>query len=404
MQLKHAAGQVFQDQARFRVLVAARRFGKTRMLLCELLRAAAAPNQSAWYIAPTYRQARQIMWACLKTEIPREYIIKCNETDLSMTLTSGSTISLRGADNPDSLRGVALDFAAFDEYDFIDPEVFPMVIRPTLLTTGGKAIFVGTPYGFGPLYDLYLRGQSKAPDDAEWSSYQFTTIEGGWVDRAEIEDARRDSDERTFKQEYLACFENATGRVYYAFDRAGNIKEPPANIAAGSLAAGMDFNVSPMTAVIIAEDVESTWIIDEIVIPNNSNTLEMIGEIRRRYGQRVSTVYPDPTGRHGSTNAPVGQSDHELLRQAGFRVLCRGVSDVRDGINAVNTRLCNAAGERRLFVSPKCVNLIEALERHAYKAGTSKPDKNDGYDHIVDGLRYGVEFLHPITKRQNWQQ
>lgn len=404
MRLKYSAGQVFKDTARFRALIAGRRFGKTRLIMLELLRAASEPGKNIWYIAPTYRQARQIMWSCLKTEIPQEYILKCNETDLSMTLVTGSTISLRGADNPDSLRGVSLDFAAFDEYDFIDKDVFPMVIRPMLLTTGGRAIFTGTPDGFGSLYDLYLRGKSSEPDDLDWSSFQFTTLDGGWVPVEEIEKARRDSDTRTFNQEYLATFENASGRVYYAFDRAQNIKEPSESLKSGALAVGMDFNVSPMTAVIVAEDINASWVIDEIVIPQNSNTREMINEIRARYGDRVQNIYPDPTGRHGSTNAPVGQSDHELLRQAGFKVLCRGVSNVRDGINTVNSRLCSATGERKLFIAPKCVNLITAFERHAYKLGTSQPDKGDEYGHILDGCRYIIEYLHPIKQRQQWQQ
>ena len=404
MMLNSNAGKTFTDDKRFRVLVAGRRFGKTRLILCELLRAAAKPKSVVWYIAPTYRQARQIMWETLKAETPGEYIAKCNETDLSMLLVNGSVIALRGADNPDSLRGVSLHFAAFDEYDFIDQDVWPKVIRPMLTTTKGGAIFAGTPDGFGPLYDLYLRGNSVEPDDADWSAYQFTTLEGGWVPEHEIEDAKRDSDERTFRQEYCASFENVSGRVYYAFDRKENVKEPPEHVKNCPLGVGMDFNVNPMSAVIFAEDVRNTYVIGEVVIHNRSNTQEMLDELRRRYGSRLVSAYPDPTGRHASTNAPVGISDHSLIEKAGLRVFCRGVSVVKDGINAVNARLCSASGERRLFIAPECKELIEALERHAYKQGTSQPNKNDGYDHISDGLKYPMSYLHPIRERQQWQQ
>jgi len=400
MQLKQNAGMVFTDQSRFRVLVAGRRFGKTRLVLCELLRAAAMPRKNVWYIAPTYRQARQIMWGVLKAETPPEFVRKANETDLSLELINGSVIALRGADNPDSLRGVSLHFAAFDEYDFIDSTVWPAVIRPMLTTTGGRAIFAGTPDGYGPLYDLYLRGKSVKTDDSDWSAHQFTTLDGGWVPPQEIEDAKRDSDERTYRQEYLASFETMSGRVYYAFDRTENVKEPPQY--AGPLAMGMDFNVDPMTAVIFHEDTTTTWVIDEIVI-KSSNTQECIDEAKRRYGARIVAAYPDPAGRGRSTSAPVGYSDHAILRAAGLTVYVRGKVSLRDGINALNARLCSADGKRRMMISPRCKRLIEALERHCYKDGAAIPAQ-DGHEHITDALKYPTEYLHPVRTVAQWSQ
>lgn len=400
MILKHAAGQVFTDPARFRALVAGRRFGKSRLVLCELMRAAAKPRSNCWYIAPTYRQARQIMWGVLKSETPPEFIRKANETDLSLELINGSVIALRGADNPDSLRGVSLHFAAFDEYDFIDPAVWPAVIRPMLTTTGGRAIFTGTPDGYGPLYDLYLRGKSVKADDADWSAHQYTTLDGGWVPAQEIEDAKRDSDERTFRQEYLASFETMSGRVYYAFDRDANVKEPPQY--AGPLAMGMDFNVDPMTATIFFEDTTTTWVIDEIVI-KSSNTQECIDEARRRYGPRIVSAYPDPAGRGRSTSAPVGYSDHAILRDAGLTVYVRGQVSLKDGINALNARLCSADGKRHLFVAPKCKHLIAALDRHCYKQGAPIPDQ-DGHEHVTDSIKYAMHYIHPIRTVAQWTQ
>ena len=400
MQLKQNAGMVFTDQSRFRVLVAGRRFGKTRLVLCELLRAAAMPRKNIWYIAPTYRQARQIMWSVLKSETPPEYVRKCNETDLSMELINGSTISLRGSDNPDSLRGVSLNFAAFDEYDFMDASVFPTVIRPMLTTTGGRAIFAGTPDGYCQLYELYLRGQSQKLEDTDWSSHQFRTIDGGWVPAQEIEDAKRDCDERTFRQEYLASFETMSGRVFYAFDRNGNVGEPPSY--SGPLGIGMDFNVDPMTCVVFWDTPEMTYVVDEIVI-KSSNTQEMIDEAKRRHGSRIVSAYPDPAGRGRHTSAPAGFSDHAILRAAGLTVYVRGKVSLRDGINALNARLCSADGKRRMMISPRCKRLIEALERHCYKDGAAIPAQ-DGHEHITDALKYPTEYLHPVRTVAQWSQ
>ena len=400
MMLRSAAGEVFTDNARFRVLVAGRRFGKSRLVLCELLRAAAVPRSNCWYIAPTYRQARQIMWGVLKSETPPEFIRKANETDLSLELINGSVIALRGADNPDSLRGVSLHFAAFDEYDFIDSSVWPAVIRPMLTTTGGRAIFAGTPDGYGPLYDLYLRGKSGKAEDTDWSAHQFTTLDGGWVPAQEIEDAKRDSDERTYRQEYLASFETMSGRVYYAFDREANVKEPPAYN--GPLAMGMDFNVDPMSGVIFWEDIANTYVIDEIVI-RSSNTQEAIDEAKRRYGARMVSAYPDPAGRGRSTSAPVGYSDHAIIRAAGLTVYVRGQVAMKDSTNALNARLCSADGKRHLFVSPKCKTLINALDRHCYKPGCAIP-ADDGWQHILDALKYPMHYIHPIRTVTQWTQ
>jgi phage terminase large subunit len=88
-----------------------------------------------------------------------------------------------------------------------------------------------------------------------------------------------------------------------------------------------------------------------------------------------------------------------LLQNAGFVVKAPLAHDaVRDGINAVNSRLCDATGVRRLLIDPKCKYTIESLERHAYKEGTSQPDKDSGYDHMSDALRYMINYIWPVKR------
>ena len=108
--LKRSQGEVFRSTERFRVLVAGRRFGKTYLALTELCQAAWGTRRLAWYVAPTYRQAKRIAWKPLKQMTRPYWASKPNETDLRIELISGGTICLRGADNYDSLRGDGLDF------------------------------------------------------------------------------------------------------------------------------------------------------------------------------------------------------------------------------------------------------------------------------------------------------
>ena len=117
MQLTPPQSDIFTCPARFRVVVAGRRFGKTFLSTAELIsRALGRPNQNVWYIAPTFRAGRDICWDMLTQQIPREYIAKTNETSLTVTLKNGSSISIKGAEKHDNLRGRAIDFVVLDEF------------------------------------------------------------------------------------------------------------------------------------------------------------------------------------------------------------------------------------------------------------------------------------------------
>ena len=133
MPLSTAQNTITNDPKRFRVAVCGRRFGKTHLALRELAYHARQPEALCWYVAPTYRMAKQIMWKKLKKKlIQLGWAAKINESDLSVTLVNGSEICLRSADNPDSLRGVGLSFVTLDEAADMSSEVWYEVLRPTL--------------------------------------------------------------------------------------------------------------------------------------------------------------------------------------------------------------------------------------------------------------------------------
>jgi hypothetical protein len=386
--------EIFTNDTRFRVVVAGRRFGKTFLSAVELIRAALqGEDRNCWYIAPTYKAAKEIAWGMLIEAIPPEYITKTNETSLSLHLANGSIISLKGAEKPDNLRGRALDFCVLDEFADMRKEAWFEVIRPSLSDRKGSAIFIGTPKGRNHFYDLWTKGVDK---DEGWSSHQYTTLEGGNVDANEITAAKQDLDERTFEQEYQARFVNYSGVIYYNFSREQSVVRyhgEPSRILIG-----MDFNLDPMSAVVMTRNGNTLHAFDEIVI-FGSNTDEMADEIRKRFGVKNVTIYPDPACRQRKTSAG-GRTDLSILQNAGFEVKVRNShSAIRDRINAVNSRLQSADGVRQLFVDPKCKKTIESLERQTYKEGTSQVNKDDGFDHMNDALGYAVDYLFPIRKQ-----
>jgi hypothetical protein len=397
MQLTKPQSEIFCSESRFRVCVAGRRFGKTFLSTGELLKAAVGgKNRNCWYLAPTYQAAKEIAWSMLIDTIPEEYIVKTNETALTLKLINGSIISLKGAEKAQNLRGRSLDFCVLDEFSDMRPEAWYEVIRPSLSDRQGSALFIGTPKGRNHFYDLWASGLHKEND---WQSFQYTTLEGGNVPESEIEAAKIDLDERTFNQEYCAEFVTYSGLIYYAFSRELSVVDWKND---GTLHIGMDFNLDPMSAVICIRKGEMLYAVDEIVI-YGSNTDEMVTEIKDRYPNRHIIVYPDPASRQRKTSAG-GRTDLSILQNAGFAVKAKkSHALVRDRINAVNSRLLSINGQRKLFFSPKCKQTIKSLERQTYKEGTSIPNK-DGFDHMNDALGYLVEYLFPVRTEYDTPQ
>ena len=394
MQLSKPQRRVADDPARFRVLVTGRRFGKTTLAIRELCFKAKEPNKVCWYVAPSYRQAKQIAWVKLKQILKDlRWIRKVNEAELTIELKNKSRICLRGADNKDSLRGVGIDFIVLDECADIDEQAWSEVLRPTLSDTKGSAVFAGTPKGMNWFHDLYQRGQDQTEE--EYSSFLFTTLEGGFVDSGEVEQAKRDLDAKTFRQEYQATWETYSGIIYYGFSMSENVKHFDQPLDNNIIHIGMDFNLDPMCAVVSYIQNGIVYVMDEIQIWS-SNTDELCQEIHRRYPGKKIFVYPDPASRQRKTSAG-GRTDLSILMNAGFvcKVPPRHMA-IRDRINSVNAKLCSASNERQVFIHPKCKNLLNSVSKHTYKEGTVLPDKTQGFDHMNDALGYLISFLYPI--------
>lgn len=376
-----------------------------------LVAACGEKKRNIWYVAPTYGMAKDIMWSDLVEAIPSRLIAKKNETKLEIRLVNGSVIQLKGADKADTLRGRGIHFVVLDEYQDFKAGTWEEVIYPTLIDTRGSALIIGTPKSFNGLYSLYMKGQDPA-HKAEWASWQFPTISSPFIPAAEIEAARRNLTEKSFKQEFEASFESMTGRIYYNFDRKVHVKELPPIDPIKPIFVGQDFNVDPMTSVIFQlwEDPKfpkrslDRYVIhvkDEINL-RSSNVVEVCDELERRYWRWIKAgrlaLYPDPAGRN--RNQGRGETNFQIFRERGINnVYARLKHPAReDRYNAVNLMLQSAEGRVRMFVDPKCKTLIESFEKTIYKAGTSDVDKNGDVEHITDALGYPVELLFPVKK------
>ena len=402
MKLSDPQKQVADDPSRFRVLVSGRRFGKTTLAIRELCYYAREVDKLCWGVWPSYRQAKQIAWVQLKKLLQDlRWIKKINEAELTITLKNNSRICLRGADSPDSLRGVGINgILVMDECSDIPETAWTEVLRPTLSDTKGKALFCGTPKGLNWFHDLYQRGQNS--EETEWASYLFKTVDSPFIDPAEVEQARKDLDQKTFRQEYEATFETYSGIIYYGFSMSETVKniDPPADNTI--LHIGMDFNIDPCVSVVSYIKDNTVYIIDEIQLWS-SNTDEMCEEIHRRYPGKKIFVYPDPASRQRKTSAG-GRTDLSILQNAGF--ICKVMSrhmPVRDRINSVNSKFCSANNNRGIYIHPKCKNMLNSVAKQTFKEGTSVPDKTQGHDHFTDALGYLISFLYPIKTDYDFQ-
>lgn len=177
-----------------------------------------------YYIAPTFEQAKKIMWPLIK-ELGRGIITSTHENTATCTLINGRRISIKGADRPDSLRGIGLSFVCLDEYAFMKEEVWDKIIRPALSDVEGRALFIGTPEGENHFFDTYM--MAKKVGFPMWEAWQFMSLDNPTLAREEIAAAKDQLSEQLFAQEYEASFSAESGTIFQAHWWIKNEMEPP---------------------------------------------------------------------------------------------------------------------------------------------------------------------------------
>ncbi len=187
--------KILDSNARFRVVMAGRRFGKSELSQIEII-VNALQGKQVFYVTPTYNLAR-VFFDQLAKAVPFE----ANKSELSIKFPNGGAVYFFTGERLDNLRGRKFHFGVIDEASFI-PDLengWLNSIRPTLTDYKGRALFISTPKGKNFFYSLFLK--SGEPD---WESFKFTTYDNPYIDKTEIDDARLQLPEVVFEQEYLA--------------------------------------------------------------------------------------------------------------------------------------------------------------------------------------------------------
>ena len=247
----HPAQKEIHDcPARFRVVNAGRRFGKTRLGVWECLEVGLQGGR-AWWVAPSFPIA-QVGWRPLRrigANLPGSDV---RLAEMSVMMANGGEVRVRSADNPDSLRGEGLDLAVLDEAAFIKSDAWSEALRPALSDKLGRALFISTPRGRNWFWEQYQRGVREEDD---YKSFHFTTAANPTIKASEIEAARRELPEIIYRQEYLAEFIDDSGGVFRRVQEAARVQSLEAPIANHNYIAGVDVAASVDYTVVIILDI-----------------------------------------------------------------------------------------------------------------------------------------------------
>jgi len=204
--------EVFDSPVRFKIVAAGRRTGKSRLAAWMLIINALQTDRGhVFYVAPTQGQARDIMWNTL-LELGNPVVASSHVNNMQIKLINGATISLKGADRPETMRGVSLKFLVLDEYADMKPSVWETVLRPALADQKGSAMFIGTPLGRNHFYELFKYGELA--DDPTYQAWHFTSYNNPLLDPEEIDIAKKSMSSYAFRQEFMASFEALGSEIF----------------------------------------------------------------------------------------------------------------------------------------------------------------------------------------------
>tara|TARA_R100000329_G_scaffold78894_2_gene67637 strand:- start:4611 stop:5891 length:1281 start_codon:yes stop_codon:yes gene_type:complete len=278
--LHDAQMQIFKSDKRFKVASCGRRFGKSYLAAWVLIiKALQSEDKDVFYVAPTFQQAKDILWSILK-DVGQSVIKTTHENTATITLVNDRKIYLKGSDRPDTLRGVGLAYVVMDEYASMKPEVWEMILRPTLADVKGGALFIGTPAGKNHFHKLWLEAQLPENEE-DWESYQFVSTDNPFLDPAEIATAQKSMSTQAFRQEFEATFESFSGGVFQEewvkyeedeeFDEETSSKVghyvvsvDPAGFEKADKGRGLKSSKLDETAISVVKIVGDEWLVKDI--------------------------------------------------------------------------------------------------------------------------------------------
>lgn len=401
--------KVWKNPNRFRVVCAGRRSGKSVLAQLTVIHWATQEKGDYYIVAPTYRQAKEIHWRGIQEYIPKALIESKNETELSIALKNGSRISLKGAENPDALRGIKLRGLVIDEIASIRNWnwLWSEVLRPTLTDYEAPALFISTPKGYNHFYDIFMLGKEDGP----YKSWQFTSYDNPFVPSSEIDAAKEELTEDTFAQEYMADFRQHTGLAHKEWDRDIHIIEPFDVPLDWNRGRGFDYGLVHFTASTrTAIDSDDNWFLEMCYLDNRSKVKEHAEAIRAQdYDLPFVPAWGDPSGKQWVEEFAM----HKLHIQNADKSVGQGYKGwVEFCIAKVNERLKPIPGHTvylpdgrkienapRLFVlnngmNDKFVSQIERLSWRQTSTGENVPvlddtgDPTGGHYDLLAAFRY----------------
>lgn len=377
--------QAVEDH-RFNVIVAHRRMGKTVSAINQLIHSSLNCEKSKprfAYIAPTYNQAKRVAWDYL-TEYTRPLDAKANIAELRVDFLD-RRISLYGADNIDSLRGIYLDGVVIDEIGDVNPNLFSEVIRPALADRKGWCMFIGTPKGANHFKTLRDKAYNK---DDGWNLLEFKSSETKIIDQEELDAAFKAIGESKFLQEFECSFAAPVEGAYYGsivndLYTKGQVTDVKQDGIAKTFTA-WDLGMGDSTAIWVAQVVgQEIHIID--FMENHGVGLDYyVNWIRDNGYTTAEHLLPhDVQVRELGT----GKSRKEMLEESGIAVTVVAKLSVDDGIQAVRRML------PRCWFDVKTKQGLDALQNYRRTYDDKRDvffDKpvHDWCSHASDAFRY----------------
>lgn len=414
------------DTHRYKVLNWGRRTGKSVAVWEKVVLEGMLRQGTYYIIAPTYKQAKSIYWREI-CKLYRGDFMTFNEQELSITFdhlsgmeietTSGkiivnhdpdlppTRIELKGADNPDSLRGTGICGAVMDEYAFMPDGkyLYDTIVRPALADRNGWAIFISTPNGVqNHFYDLIKNAQE---DTERYFFSHATALDNPYFTKEEFEEARREYEKEgksdQFNQEWLAEFVNPSQLVYHNFDYKTHVFHDLSDMPReGTYNCTIDFGMTdPTAALFVKIDYAGNWWIFDEVYKTDLNPDQLVYVLQDKMGDdHYTRVLGDGAGRF----------EIEFLKKRRFRIrgAKKGADSIASGIKEVRALLevREATGKPKLFIHASCKNAIKEFERYSFERASNGEIMNtpeDKFNHAMDAIRYlALDKANPIKKEK----
>ena len=378
-----------EGDARFKLLVAGSRFGKSlasaRDVLIDLL---SGPSRG-WLVGPTYALTRP-EFRYIQQDILTQMHGRVEQTDNPPALHTswGAEVICMSAQRPETLLGEEIDWLILCEGAHLDREAFERFLRARLVSRNGRLLVPTTPRGHNWIFELY----EQAIELNDWHVEHGATWDNPHVDPDEITSARASLTTQTFAEQFAGEFVTPHGRVYAEFNPALHVGV--ASPAPGSqVFKGIDFGYTNPFACIwgYIDDHGTLNILREYYRPESpmrqhSDFINSIDDGLRAAGCLVGPAFVDPSG----------PEQRRLLKEEGLHAL-PAQNHVEGGIEVVRQRLMVRDGHTGLRINPRCTNLLREIDSYMWDQ-IRRGQK--GTDHALDALRY---LCVSLSKRVDWK-